>query len=242
MDKALLLEKTTHELAGVQSFPELAKKAVKLITNEMVDKNITGASIYKVDYSQKKVIAHSYATRFKGADAAISSANFSKLSTPLSNSSNLIVRTVVTGKVQQSADFADFSADVVPKAVALGIQKVTKAKIGITFPITAKGGKVTGVIMFALTTSHIDPAEFELLETFSQQLGLAFANVFAFEKLMETYKRDLAKLETAPSEEDIPSIKFTLRITPKENKRLEEMASENKKTKAEVIRDLIDEA
>ena len=79
-----------------------------------------------------------------------------------------------------------------------------------------------------------------MFEAFVDQLGLAFFNVQAFEKLMTKYRHDAEAEFLGRNEENMPSVKFTLRITPKEDKKLEQAARERGSTKAEVIRDLLD--
>jgi hypothetical protein len=68
---------------------------------------------------------------------------------------------------------------------------------------------------------------------------LAFSNVFKFEQLMAKYT-NLVEGMGRHKQEDVPDIKFTLRITDKENKALERLSREKGKTKAEAMRDLLD--
>ena len=58
---------------------------------------------------------------------------------------------------------------------------------------------------------------------------------------MAKYKNTLAEgLASSITKENIPSKKFTLRISPKQNKNLERLAREAGKTKAELLRKLLD--
>ena len=115
-----------------------------------------------------------------------------------------------------------------------------QGRLGISFPIRVRSGKVAGVLLLILSQPKITGQQLVLFETLADQLGLAFSNVMAFEKLMEKYQQGLKKELANLNLEDIPAIKFTLRITPKENKTLERLMREQGKTKAEIIRELLD--
>jgi len=93
--------------------------------------------------------------------------------------------------------------------------------------------------LLALNNPQLSGEQLVLFEVFADQLGLAFSNIMEFERLMAKYQ-NLTKRFLA-SEEDAPSVKFTLRITPKENEKLEKLARDKKRTKAEIIRDFLDE-
>lgn len=239
-DKTLLLEKTTQTLIGTQDFRDLAEKSVKLIVNELTTEGLTAAAIFRHKPEEKALQAYAYASKNQKTIDKMLPKKFFELTTPMSNQENLAVKSILGNTIEQSPNLADFSAGVLPRTATDGIQMVMGAKFCISFPIVSKIGKPVGAILYILENEQATPKQLELFQTYAGQLGLAFSNVFAFEKLMEKYKRDVAMLEADTDKDEVPSIKFTLRITPNENRKLEEMASSKKKTKAEIIRDLID--
>jgi len=244
MDRSILLEKTTRELSGLKDFSELASKGVKLVVDAMEGQGVVASCIFKIHQDKNELWAYAYsAKKYKLVENLIKT-KFSDLKVSLDKIDNLTVRTVVRNKIEQSNKLKDFSAGTIPDKVVDLVQQTIQANLIIAFPIHHKSGKVIGAVMFALQQTHLEPEQFSMLESFANQLGLAYSNVFAYERLMDTYKRDLSKLGTASDQSDIPSIKFTLRITQKENAKLESLVnkSEKKKTKAEIIRELIDGA
>ena len=116
------------------------------------------------------------------------------------------------------------------------MQMLMKAKSFMSFPI-ATHNRIAGAILFASSAGEIDSEQITLFETFARQLALAFSNVFAFEKLMHQYQQ---KFKSENDPDNIPSVKFTLRITPAEDKKLDALARARGKTKAELIREFLD--
>lgn len=151
-----------------------------------------------------------------------------------------MIRTVLSNQAQQSTKISDFTKGVLSDALADRFQKILKAKISIALPITVKSGKVAGTIMFSLTKDPITTEQMNLFQMFARQLGLAFSNVFAFERLMLTYRKSSDAENSHSNKEKIPSMKFTLRISPRQLKTLEQNVNNKSKTKAELIRDLLD--
>lgn len=237
-NQSILLEKVTNVLLGTYDFQELAKKAVSLIVKELGEINVIGAAIFRLDDTNKLVRAFAYSTRYRRTIDKLLPKNFSDLNLDLSNNENLVVATITNGQIQQSPHLSDFSKGVLPDTLTNKIQHLMKVRLIVSLPIKLKSGRTAGAILFVLREEKLTGQEIVLLQTLSNQLGLAFSNVFAFEKLLKAYKKSSNKSGDDP--ENIPNLKFTLRITAKENKRLENIAKERNKTKAEVIRELID--
>ncbi len=240
MDESLLLKKITSVFLGTHDFHELARRAVDLIVKELKSQGITTAGIGRVHEKENLLSAYAYATKFRRTIDKLLPSKFNQLSVPLSRTDNLGVRTVVTGQIQQSKKLADFARGIISDELIDKIQKIMRGRLSICFPIKIRSGKVVGMLLFVTREEKIAGEQLVLFETFAEQLGLAFSNVMAFEKLMKKYEQtaeaDLRNL----NEEDIPSIKFTLRITPKQNKNIDRLARERGKTKAELIREILE--
>ena len=109
------------------------------------------------------------------------------------------------------------------------------------FPISTKSGRVAGVLLCDFPHDTIPPHHIALIQVFVRQLGLAFSNIFAFERLMQSYRKNLHTQEATVDEANMPSVKFTLRISPNQDKKLDSLANEHGITKAEILRDLLTE-
>ncbi len=237
--QTILLKKTANLLVGTHDFRNLAHQAADLVVKELKDKNLIGASVFRLHEQENLVYAYTYANKYRKLIDALLPAKFSQLNISLSATNNLVVKTILTNQIQQSQSLADFSKGALPESLTDKIQKIMRAKLFATLPIRLKSGKVAGVILLALNNPQLSGEQLVLFEVFADQLGLAFSNIMEFERLMAKYQ-NLTKRFLA-SEEDAPSVKFTLRITPKENEKLEKLARDKKRTKAEIIRDFLDE-
>ena len=237
MDESLLLKKITSIFLGTHDFHELARRAVDLIVKELKSQGIATAGIGRVHEKENLLSAYAYATKFRRTIDKLLPSKFNQLSVPLSRTDNLGVRTVVTGQIQQSKKMADFSRGIISDELIDKIQKIMRGRLSICFPIKIRSGKVVGMLLLVTREEKITGEQLVLFETFAEQLGLAFANTMAFEKLITRYKKEQA---SEINEENLPSIKFTLRITPKQNKNLDRLARERGKTKAELIREILE--
>src|SRR3989344_1902883 len=236
-NQSILLKKVTSLLVGTHDFRDLAGKAASLVTKELKEQNLVGAAIFRVHQEENSVYAYTYANKFRRLIDALLPAKFSQFNIPLSKANNLVVKTVLTDQIQQNQSLADFSKDVLPESLTDKIQKIMRAKLFISLPIRLKSGKVAGVILLGLSDIKLSVEQLVLFEAFADQLGLAFSNIMEFERLMAKYQNLTSRF--LASEDSSPSVKFTLRITPKENEKLEELAREKKRTKAEIIRDFL---
>lgn len=239
MNNEILLEKTSSALIGTYDFKDLAKKASEILVKELPSEEIIGVAVFRVDPNRNLLQAYHYSTRFRRTIEKLLIKDFSELSLPLTYTDNLCIKTVITNQPQQSIKLSDFGQGVLPEILIDKIQKIMKARLMISFPIRLKSGRCAGMALFVLGTSNIDPKLFTLCETFANQLGLAFSNVFAFEKLLNQYR--IATDKKSPDRKNVPDIKFTLRITANENNLLEQLSKQQSKTKAEIIRSLIDQ-
>lgn len=238
LDQALLLEKTSHILIGAHDFQKLAQEAVDLIFHELKNDGIVGVGILRVHSENNELYAYAYNALHKKLLDKILPIPFSKMHLTLDAKDNLLIRSVHLNQMQQTDRLADATKHVIPDVIADQIQKILGMKLFVAIPITSKSGRVSGVIIYDSTTKTISPALMSILQTFARQLGLAFSNIFAFEKLARTYKKEF-NAQTI-QQDQVPSVKFTLRLTPQQIKKLDSLASERSKTKAELIRELLD--
>lgn len=237
-DQALLLKKITSVFLGTHDFRQLARTAADLLLREARNKKVIGAGIFRVHAKENLLYAYAYSTRYRRIIDSILPVKFSELNVPLTLTENLVARAAATDQLQHSRRLADFSRGAVAEDLTDRIQKIVKGRSAVALPIHTRSGRVEGVLMLILTEDKFSADQLALFQTFADQLGLAFSNVFAFERLMQRYEH-LAK-ENFVEKENIPSVKFTLRITPKEDKKLEQAARQQGRTKAEIIRELLD--
>jgi|SRR3989344_3438251 len=241
LDQALLLEKTTHVLTGTYDFQKLAQQAVDLIVREQSADSLISAAIFRAYPEKNEIRAYAYSTkRFRKMVDMLLPTRFENLSGPLTWTDNLTVQTYVKNQMQHSTRLFDFCTHVLSESVASKIQKLLKVGSTLTVPIPLKSGKVAGVFMWTSPQEKVSVVELNLIQTFAHQLGLAFSNVFAFERLMHSYKNNIDGESLTKSETRTPSVKFTLRITPKQLSMLEAKAKQTQKTKADLIRELLD--
>lgn len=237
-NQSILLKKVTSLFVGAHDFRKLATQAAELVTKELKAQNLIGAAIFRVHEQENSVYAYTYANKLRRFIDPLLPAKFSQFKISLSETGNLVVKTILANQVQQSQNLSDFSRGVLSEGITAKIQKIMRAKFCVSIPVRLKSGKVAGAILYVLNDAHLSGEQLVLFETFADQMGLAFSNILEFERLAAKYNNLTSRLIS--SEDDAPSIKFTLRVTPKENAKLERLAREKKRTKAEIIRDFLD--
>ena len=236
--QTILLKKTTALLLGTRDFRNLAREVTSLIVKELRDQNVIGAAVFRLHSQENLIYAYTYANKYRRIIDSLLPGEFSQLNVSLSQADNYIVKAVLTNHIQHSEKLADFSRGVLPEGVSVRAQKIMKARFFVAFPIRLKSNKVAGVILLALSDARLSGEQLVFFETLAGQLGLAFSNVLEFERLMARFQNLSSGFVS--SAEDKPSVKFTLRVTRKENAKLEKLAKERKRTKAEVIRELLE--
>lgn len=240
MDKIQLLERTTSVLMGTHEFHDLARKSVDLLAKEMRSSGVAAAAVFRINQQNQTLYAYAYSARGRAIIDKLLPAKFSELHLPLTATQNLIVKAAATNERQQGSDMYSFTREVLTESIAAQLQKFLGAKLFLALPVRSRSGKLAGAIFLVFKKSALEAGELELFETYASQLGLAFSNVFAFERLMGSYKKKIESEEALPAEENIPSIKFTLRLSPRQYKKLDMLVMKKNKTRAEVIRDAID--
>lgn len=239
-EKLALLQKINDVFLGTRDFRELAKKSVNLMTEELKSEKVLGTGIFRVHEKEDLLYAYAYSARAFDAVEKLLPAKFSELTVPLSAKTNLYIKAIDTKQPQQSHDLYDFAHPTLTKLISAGIQKAIGFSLGIAYPLRRKNGKIEGVLFFVTENDTLTDEQRILLETFRMQFELALENVAEFEQVIERYKRSVAKTFPKDHRENVPTIRFTLRITPKQNKILEQIAKEKGTDKASLIRTFID--
>ena len=240
-EQNLLLTQTTSILLGTRDFRQLANQSVKLVVKALKKHNLIGAGIFRVHEENKMLYAYAYAVKNQYlVDKLLPNNKFFGLNIPLSANDNLIVRAVAGNQPQYTKRIAEFSHGVLAPEIADKIQKIVGGRLGIALPIQVRTGKAAGAIVLGLNDEKINSQQLLLFETFAKQLGLAFSNVFEFERLMKKYEKSSNKGSLSILEEDIPNIKFTLRLSARQSRNLKQLAQKLGKTQAEAIRNWLD--
>lgn len=240
-DHLTFVEKINSVFLGTRDFRELAEQSVKLMTQELRDEGVLGTAMYRVHPQENRIYAYAFSSRSFDAVNKLFPRKFSELSLPITETSNLLVRTAVDRAEQDSDSVYDFSRPVLDRTTSNAIQRAIGLSHLISYPLRLKQGKVAGVVLFGVENKEISERQRILFETFRSQLELALENIIEFEQVVERYKRSIAKTLPAAHEQNIPTIRFTLRITPKQNKLLEQKSREKETDKASLIRSWIDE-
>lgn len=227
---------------GTRDFKQLAKRAVRLMTDELKGEGVLSAVIYRVNTKEGVLAPYAFSTRMFAEVTKLFPQKFFDLKVSLNESSNLLIKAIDTRHEQEGDRLCDFVRPVINETTADIIQRIVGGKHGIAYPLRLKQGKVAGVLFFGIVGQVIEDRQRVILEAFRSQLELAFENVLEFERVVERYKRSVAKTFEKTHEEDIPTVRFTLRITPKQNNALDKLAKEKSTDKASLIRSLIDKS
>lgn len=237
-----LVEKINSVFLGTRDFKVLAERAVNLMTDQLKHEGIVSATIYRVHPEQKAVYAYALSSKSFEAINKLLPDKLTELHVSLDEVSNLLVKAILTREEQEGDHLYDFAKPALNETVSAAIQRMAGVRHGIVYPLRLKQGKVAGAILFGIEGKVIESRQRVILEAFRSQLELAFENVIEFERVVERYKRSIAKTFEKTHEENIPTVRFTLRITPKQNRVLDQMAKEKSTDKASFIRTLIDNA
>jgi hypothetical protein len=237
-----LVEKVNSVFLGTRDFKQLAERAVHLMADELKSEGIPGVAIFRVKPEAGALYAYAFATRSFDAVNKLFPRQFSDLSVSLDDKSNLLVGAIRSRQPQESDRLYDFSRPTLSEKTCNIIQRTIRFSRMIAYPLRLKQGKAAGVVLFALEGARLEERQRVLLEAFRSQLELAFENVLEFENVVERYKRSMAKASPKKHTEDVPTVRFTLRITPRQNNAIDTLARKSKTDKATLIRQLIDKA
>ena len=237
-----LVEKVNSVFLGTRDFKVLAERAVNLMTDQMKSEGVVSAVIYRVHPEQKAVYAYAFSARAFEAINKLLPKKLTELHVSLDETSNLLVKSIIMREENECDNFYDFSKPALNETVSGAIQRMAGVRHCIGYPLRQRQGKVLGAILFGVEGKVIEDRQRVLLEAFRSQLELAFENVFEFERVVERYKRSVARTFEKTHEEDIPTVRFTLRITPKQNGALDKLAKQASMDKASFIRSLIDKS
>ena len=237
-----LLQKVNSVFLGTCDFKQLAQSAVNLMTSELKSEGVVAAIIYRVHPEDRTLRPYAFSSRANTAIDKMFPRKFEDLHVSLDDPSNLLIKAINSRQELEGSSLYEFVRPVINEPIAEVIQRVGGGKYAVAYPLRLKQGKTAGVLFFGLSTPTVIDSQRILLEAFRSQLEMAFENVMEFERVAERYKRMIAKTFEKTHEEDIPTVRFTLRITPKQNAVLDKMAKEKLTDKASFIRSLIDKA
>lgn len=235
-----LIEKINSVFLGTRDFKELAERAVNLMGEELRKEGVLGVAVFRLHPQERRLYAYAYASRSFETVLKLFPSKFTELNVPLEETSNLLIKAMNTREPQESDKLYDFSHSALNQLTAEAIQRTIGFSHAICYPLRLKRGKAAGVLLFGLEGKGVTPRQRLLLEAFRSQLELAFENVAEFEQVVERYKRSAAKASPKEHEEDVPTVRFTLRITPKQNAALEKKAQVAGIDKTSLIRDWLD--
>ncbi len=150
---------------------------------------------------------------------------------------NLFAKCFLQNKALVTKNIYEAARPLLSQEKAKLIGEKLKAKRVITIPLQMKGKPfgVLGVISSGTETPH---EEIELLKALANQIALAITNARDHEKIVEEYKKKLAFGNKSP--EEIPNIKFTLRIDDEIEQYLVYKTANTKQSKAQYVRDLLE--
>lgn len=231
-----IAEKIQTDLVGTTRFQELAQKVVDAAVKEL---KLNGAAVFRLNAERTQLSACTYAHRFRIIIDRLLPKKFGGLSIPLTTTENLAVRTVTENIRQQSAFLADFSKHVFPDQIVHNIQRVMGAKLFVSYPIRDAGNNAVGVMMFAVGATTIAPELEQLFLFFTEHIAVIFTHAVDVERIITEYRSERKSSGTRKVKE-IPHIKFTLRITPRQQRYILRHIKGSTKTKAIFIRNLLD--
>jgi hypothetical protein len=237
-----LLQKVNSVFLGTRDFKQLAQNAVSLMTSEFKNEGVVAAIIYRVHQEDRTLRPYAFSSMANMAIDKMFPKKFEDLHVSLDDPSNLLVRAVNSRQEQEGSSLYEFVRPVISEHIAEVIQRIGGGKYAVAYPLRLKQGRVAGVLFFGIKNEVIEDKQRILLEAFRSQLELAFENVIEFERVAERYKRMVAKTFGKTHEEDVPTVRFTLRITPKQNDALNVLAKKSLVDKASFLRTLIDKA
>lgn len=233
-----IAEKVNADLVGTVQFRDLAQRIVDFAAKEL---HLNTVAVFRVTVDGQRLHAYTYTHRMRSLIDRILPKPFASYTAPLTELENAAVRTVVTGKPQQSLALADFAKKVVPEYIVHKIQHIMGAKLFIAYPVHDPNNAIVGALMFGITETTISPALDRLLRFFTDQIGTIFASALQFEHVLAKYKAEreygITRKET---HKEKPTIKFTLRVTKRQQQFINAHIRGSSKTKAKFIRELLD--
>lgn len=231
MEKISLIDKAAAVLSGFLDFKRLSEKIVSIMMEENSD--YTGTALFILEDNGSVLRAYTYkAAKEHPKFEKIAGKAFNKLTTPiLPKTENLMGEIVRQNRIIESNTLIDFVYPTISKAAGLVVEKISQGKKFIGVPILGYQG-IVGVLFVASRKEYFSNQEKELLQSFSRQIGIAMSNAIAHEKIMKKMQMTTKR----KTKFDQPSIKFTLRITPRIEKYLSWKIKNTEKTKADYLR------
>lgn len=177
----LTIQKVSQILTTTIDYELMTQKVVDLLVTEM---DYLGGIFFKVD-EQKKILIP-----WTTSNSPLVNAVLKRLPKGIrqysqsydGDSNNLIARTFVEKKSFNSLKYTDFVFPALSRLTANTIQTLTGIAQTISFPVYYKD-KSFGVIMFNSVRKEISEEEFQMLQTFSELVGMNMNNVELFSQI-----------------------------------------------------------
>lgn len=172
------IQKITTILVSITDFEQMAQRVVDIMVEEM---DYLGGIYFIPDTSKRVLIpwTTSNSALVKAALKLLPKSLREHSQTYATETGNLIARTYKEKKVFTSNYYPDFISPAVSKTNAEIIQRVTGTKETIAYPVIYKND-VLGVVMFVSAKANIIEEEKEMLQTFSELVGVATYNATLF--------------------------------------------------------------
>jgi len=236
-----VLQKTAKALGGGADIKKIAQMAVDLVVRDGKEYGVVASSIYMINSDINKLQGFVFTSRLSSVLGRLIPGGFAGLKLSISAKDNLMVKTAVTKVVQRSHDLRDYGRGAVPDAVSSAVAKALGGKLYVSVPIELRNAQVAGVILYLLNEAELEGYQLEFLKSFAKQLGIAISNARAFERNIESFELEVEKRSRKRNPDDIPTVKFGVRLTPRQDREVKKRAKEEGLTKTELVRSIISE-
>ena len=190
-------------------------------------KSRDGVLQYLIDEEAQVIRAYAYSSAHRPLINKLLPTAFTSLYLPLDFKDNLTLTTTLENRVTEHKDFSKYTHGAIPDALGRTFQRLLGGSIIYGYPIKAKLSKPIGALLYMFKAPQATQAQKELMQTFADQVAIAFGARAGFERLEQRHKKSLERLEH--DNEESPEIKFTLRITQTQDQKLAQKAkNENK--------------
>ncbi|EKD49202.1 MAG: hypothetical protein ACD_63C00228G0001 [uncultured bacterium] len=233
-----LIKKTRNLFFRTVEFEKLAKNTVETIIKiKIKDLKLQGSAIFRIDPDGKNLRSYFY----NSINPLLIIENyidipFNSLVTPIDKPVNLMGKSISLDKICMDKDLSNFISPPVNKSIAKILQRLAESKIFISLPIKYNN-KIVGAILTGMKYNNIPDYQIDLIQTFSDQVGLAMGNVIAHERIIEQFKEKIRKKKAKKKQ---ASIKFTIRIPKSMDKFLTWKVHNTRQSKAKFVRKFLE--
>ena len=178
----LLLQKINAVINSSLRFEEVSQIVVDNVVEAL--NYVGGVLLLTKDFEQELYSYTVSSTPSIARALRLLKQSFSSLHTPIDQPENLIGQAAKTGQSYYGDKLSDFVAPVIKAEIADAMQRITGLKTVAAIPIKVKGN-VIGVFTVSGRKPRFEDDEKEILETFTNQVGVAIENARLFKKTEE---------------------------------------------------------